>query len=134
MFGYLVSVNDYGALQQDVMLSAVNNRPCVNITITNDTVPEQEEFFEVALINVRRISATVPTYHLAIAVTNVTIYDDDCEYTCMQELLCPRKRSVHKNSTQTHENEHYRFQLNFVNNHTATKVSIQFYCKCTYTH
>ena len=104
----LVSVNDYGALQQDVMLSAVNNRPCVNITITSDTVPEQEEFFQVALINVRRISATVPSYQVAIAVTNVTIYDDDGEYTCMQELLCPSIIVL-----QTHGNEHFRNQLNF---------------------
>lgn len=75
----LLSVNDFETFQQSVTLSAVNNRPCVNITITNDTIPELEEFFQVTLVNVRRISANVPSYQVTIPVTNVTIFDDDGE-------------------------------------------------------
>lgn len=75
----LLSVNDFETFQQSVTLSAVNNRPCINITITNDAIPELEEFFQVALMDVRRISANFPYYQVAISVTNVTIFDDDGE-------------------------------------------------------
>ena len=80
-----------------MILSAVNNRPCISIAITDDSVPEPEELFEVTLINLRRITANVFAYQVTITLTNITIIDDDGEYTCILELTyCMQKRSTVK--------------------------------------
>ena len=94
---FLLPANDYEALQQNMTLSSVQNRSCINITITNDSVPEPEEFFQVALTNLSRISANVTEYQVAIAVTNITIIDDDGEYTSLLVLTCSMQKKEYSN-------------------------------------
>ena len=66
---------DHGSLEQEFTVSASLRRQCFNITIIDDDVAEEDEFFQVSLTS----SYIVGNYRsqLSITTANVTIIDDD---------------------------------------------------------
>ena len=70
-------VSDHGTVQQDATLSATNNRHCASVTITDDTLPEKNEVFQITLSNIRRIESNFFSYQVHTPVATVTILDND---------------------------------------------------------
>jgi hypothetical protein len=67
---------DYGAIDETLMFDACETRKCVNITITDDLVDEQQELFTYTLTR-------TPSLHLRIELDpidgTVEIIDNDGE-------------------------------------------------------
>ena len=70
---------DHGSLEQELTVSASLGRQCFNITIINDDVAEEDEFFQVSFTSFRRIDGN-NIYQLLITTANVTVVDDDCKF------------------------------------------------------
>ena len=70
---------DHGSLEQELTVSASLGRQCFNITIINDDVAEEDEFFQVSFTSFRRIDGN-NIYQLLIMTANVTVVDDDCKF------------------------------------------------------
>ena len=69
---------DHGLLEEEFTVSASLRRQCFNITIINDDVAEEDEFFQVSLTSIRRIAGN-NIYEVLIRRATVTIIDDDCK-------------------------------------------------------
>ena len=83
-FFLLLGEPDHGSLQQELTVSADRGRQCVDITITDDDVPEQNEFFQITLSNIQLVEATFRyVYQLHTPSATVTIVDDDCKITAV---------------------------------------------------
>ena len=72
-------VVDHGSLDQQLTLSASLGRQCFNITITNDDVVEEDEFFQLTLTSIARTSSNFSPYQVPTLLATVTIIDDDCK-------------------------------------------------------
>ena len=59
-------------------MSASLGRQCFNITIIDDNVAEEDEFFQVSLTSIRRIAGNY-IYQVLTPTATVTIIDDDCK-------------------------------------------------------
>ena len=70
---------DHGSLDQQLTLSASLGRQCFNITITNDDVVEEDEFFQLTLTSIARTSSNFSPYQVPTLLATVTIIDDDCK-------------------------------------------------------
>ena len=70
---------DHGSLDQQLTLSASLGRQCFNITITNDDVVEEDEFFQLTLTSIARNSSNLFPYQETTPLATVTIMDDDCK-------------------------------------------------------
>ena len=64
-------------IEQDVIVSAANNRHCFNISITDDTLPEENECFVLGLENIKAIEFNLSIYQLHSSAATVTILDND---------------------------------------------------------
>ena len=71
-----LGTSDHDTYQQDVTLSATNNRHCANISITEDTLPEENELFQLSMSNIRALFGFSP-FQEHTPVATVTIFDDD---------------------------------------------------------
>ena len=72
-----LGVLDYVEIEQDVIISAANNRQCFNISITDDTLLEENEYFELTLTNIRNRVSNTYIHQIPIQVANITVLDDD---------------------------------------------------------
>ena len=85
-------VVDHGSLDQQLTLSASLGRQCFNITIANDDVVEEDEFFQLTLTSVEMTSLNLFPYQVTTPLATVTIIDDDCKpyfnYTNVVKLCC----------------------------------------------
>ena len=79
--------DDHEEFQQDVTLSATNNRHCASISITDDALPEENELFQVTVLNVQRVSSNFFPFQIHTPVTTVTILDDDGQFNKVYALL-----------------------------------------------
>ena len=79
----LLGEPDHGTLQQELTISAARGKQCVDITITDDDVPEENEFFQITLSNIQLVEATY-VYQLHTPSATVTIVDDDGKITAVQ--------------------------------------------------
>ena len=70
---------DHGSLDQQLTLSASLGRQCFNITIANDDVVEEDEFFQLTITSIRRNSSNLYPYQETTPLATVTIIDDDCK-------------------------------------------------------
>ena len=61
-----------------MVISVAQGRQCANISITDDSLPEDDELFQVSISSVRRTVGT-PRYTLRQRTARVTIIDDDCK-------------------------------------------------------
>ena len=81
----LLGEPDHGSLQQELNVSAARGKQCVDITITDDDVPEENEFFQITLSNIQLVEANFSYfYQLHTPSATVTIVDDDCKITAVQ--------------------------------------------------
>ena len=76
-----IGVVDHGSLQQQLIVSANFSRQCVTIDITNDNETEENEFFQISISSIIRVSGSTFIYQLHTPSATVTIIDDDCEST-----------------------------------------------------
>ena len=74
---------DHGSLEQELIVSTSLRRQCFNITIIDDDVAEEDEFFQVSLTSIRRIAGN-NIYQVLITTATVTIIDDDCKSITFQ--------------------------------------------------
>ena len=72
---------DHGSLQQQLNISANLSRQCVTIDITNDNETEENEFFQISISSIIRVSSSSGIYQLYTSSATVTIIDDDCKTT-----------------------------------------------------
>ena len=82
---------DHGSLDQELTLSSSLGRQCFNITIANDGVVEEDEFFQLTLTFIARTSSNNFYYQVQTPLATVTIIDDDCKpfyYTKAVKLCC----------------------------------------------
>ena len=63
-----------------MVISVAQGRQCANISITDDSVPENDELFQVSISSIRRTIGT-PRYTLRQRTARVSIIDDDCKRT-----------------------------------------------------
>ena len=68
-------------MQQELTVSAARGKQCVDITITDDDVPEEKEIFQIKMLNIQRVEANDPGIVLHTTSALVTIVDDDCKIT-----------------------------------------------------
>ena len=69
---------DHGSLEQELTVSASLGRQCFNISIINDDVAEEDEFFQVSLTSIRFVAGN-NIYQVLTPTAAVTIIDDDCK-------------------------------------------------------
>ena len=69
---------DHGSLEQEFTVSDSLRRHCFNITIIDDDVAEDDEFFQVFLTSARRIDGK-NIFRVSRYRANVFIIDDDCK-------------------------------------------------------
>lgn len=70
---------DHGLLpQSNITVSANLTRECVNITIRDDALPEENELFRISISSLTRIAGPSP-YQIPIRSATVTIIDDECK-------------------------------------------------------
>lgn len=72
---------DHGSLQQQLTISASLSKQCVMINITDDNEIEEDEFFQITISSISRISGSTEIYQLYTQSATVTIIDDDCKST-----------------------------------------------------
>ena len=70
---------DHGTSNQSVMISATLAKQCVNISITDDSVVEEDEFFQISITSIFRYAGGYNPYYLSIMSATVTIIDNDCK-------------------------------------------------------
>ena len=63
-----------------MVISVAQGRQCANISITDDSVPQDDELFQVSISSVRRTVGT-PRYTLRQRTAIVSIIDDDRKKT-----------------------------------------------------
>ena len=99
---------DHGEFQQDVTLSATNNRHCANISIIEDTLPEENELFQITVTNIRRVQYNFYPYQVHTSVATITILDDDSEFDKMSVLMYYRRQGHYTRtcSLQLHVIDH----------------------------
>ena len=73
-FYFVVSPNDYGSINVTLMFDACETRSCVNVTIENDLVNEEDENFFYTL---DRTPGLPPNINLNPVDGEVLIEDDD---------------------------------------------------------
>ena len=78
---------DHRSLQQQLNISANFSRQCVTIDITNDNVTEENEFFQISISLIIRVSGSSGIYQLHTPSATVTIIDDDCKTIIIIVLL-----------------------------------------------
>ena len=61
-----------------MVISVTQGRQCANISITDDSVPEDDELFQVLISSVRQ-TVGKPRYNLLQRTAIVSIIDDDCK-------------------------------------------------------
>ena len=71
---------DHGTLDQQMTVSADTYRQCVNVTISNDTVLEENEIFQISISFISRITGSTYIYQQYYVSATVTIIDDDRKY------------------------------------------------------
>ena len=73
---FTIASADYSSKSVDLIFGSSNNKQCVLIQVTNDTVPEVPEHFSVVL------SMTTPLAGVILTPDNATVVinDDDGEY------------------------------------------------------
>ena len=71
-YGYTEGV-DYSELHRDIYLNVTNTTFCVDVTIFDDLVLENNEQFNLVL------TSTDPDIHVLGEMVTVQISDDDCE-------------------------------------------------------
>ena len=74
-------------MQQELTVSADRGRQCVDITIIDDDVPEEDEVFQITLSNIQLVEANIFAYQLHTPSATVTIVNDDCKITPMHVNL-----------------------------------------------
>ena len=70
---------DHGTLDQQLTVSANTYIQCVNVTVSNDTVPEENEFFQILISSISRIASSTSIHQRYNVSAIVTIIDDDCK-------------------------------------------------------
>ena len=80
----IIASVDYTSKSVDLMFGPSNNKRCVLIPVTNDTVPEVPEHFSVVL------SMTTPLAGVILTPDNATVFisDDDGECIRISERIC----------------------------------------------
>ena len=73
----LLGILDHGEIEEDLTLSAVNYSHCFNISVTDDNLPEENEYFELTLTNIIRRASNTYIHQVHTPVANVTILDND---------------------------------------------------------
>ena len=73
----LLGILDHEEIEEDLTLSTANNSHCFNISITDDTLPEENEYFELTLTNIIRRQYNYSVYQVHTPVVTVTILDND---------------------------------------------------------
>ena len=79
-----VETMDYGAIDVILMFDTCETRKCVNVTIAEDLVDEQQEFFTYTLT---RTPSLDPRIELDPTDGRVDIIDNDGEYSSMNKIL-----------------------------------------------
>ena len=70
---------DHEMGDQSVIISTDMLKQCVDISITDDSTVEEDEFFQLSITYISRIAANYTPYSLRISEATITIYDDDCK-------------------------------------------------------
>ena len=70
---------DYESLDQEMLVSATHSRQCVNVTIINEDVVEEDEDFSLSISSVFKIAGYSDHHEILIKKTTVTIINDDCK-------------------------------------------------------
>lgn len=65
------------ALEEEVTLSATSGNICTTVTIMDDDVVEENEFFQIIFSQIKHVSGYYGPYQLLNPITTVAIIDDD---------------------------------------------------------
>ena len=71
---------DHGMLNQQLIVSADTYKQCMNVTISNDGLPEDKESFLIPILSIRHVASSTYQYQAYNTSAMVTIIDDDCKY------------------------------------------------------
>ena len=74
-----IGETDYGSVKQQLIVSAEHDRPCINISIADDTLMEDSESFQLTLVPVFRSETSNEVFQVHNDLVTITILDDDCK-------------------------------------------------------
>ena len=68
---------DHENVNRGFTVSSNIPKQCINITITNDTELEEDEFFQLSITSIIRAAGNYGAYQLLNVLVTITIIDDD---------------------------------------------------------